>query len=230
MHTNRLLVIGSSGSGKSTLVSSYVDEMQRKNKVNFLVVLTKDSAEESPFSARCAVVEELHNENAGAPVNWTGLLRDHKSLFLEVSAFEPHAALDELAAAVLELGSCLVVIDEAHQIVTKDAGMKLLELYTRGRKRGVHVCTICTSIMQRPGFGLNAVVVNEVSALVSFLKTEQREVSKLSEIAPPFRDHLSTLATPRDHGAPEYLVLEFETGRALKVGRTGEVDISERAA
>ena len=228
--TQRLLVIGSSGSGKTSLVQEIIDLYEAQQKYTYLVVLTTDSAEESPLSDMCAVQAELNNDNVDQPIKWRDLLQDNGSLFLEINAEEPHDQLERLSVAIMSLGNTLFVCDEAYQILNKNIGIRTKELYKRGRKRGVHCITISTSIMQRPDGGLNPAVVNEFTGLVCFLKNEPNEVTKLKAIAPEFSDQLEYLKTPHDGGKPEYCVLHAPTRRALAVRRDGEQDISFRPA
>lgn len=223
--TNRILCIGGSGSGKTTLMQSVLEEYTRQHKYAYLVVLTKDEAENSPFSQSCAFKCELDDQAAAAGINWRRLLEEHGSVFVEVTALEHHEALDALGQAVLELGSALVVIDEAQQIVDRNTGPQFLQLYTRGRKYGISIISITQSIKQRSNWGLNAVAINEATALVTFLKTDPNEQKHVLDLIPELGDRLGQLKTPRD-GAPEYAVKDFLTGRVLLVARDGERELT----
>lgn len=226
--TNRILCIGGSGSGKTTLMNEVVREYDRQDKYTYLVVLSKDEPEQSPFAERCALVAELDDDAAAAGIDWRAALAQHRSLYIEVTALEYHDALDALGAALLELGSALIVVDEAQQIVDRNTKPGILQLYTRGRKYGISVISITQSIKQRSNWGLNAVAINEATALVTFLKTDPNEQKHILELIPELGDRLGTLKTPRD-GAAEYAVKDLITGRVLLVARDGEHEIGATA-
>lgn len=227
--TNRLLVIGGSGSGKSTLSEKIVAEYKRQNKYRYLVVLTRDSAADSGFSGFCNASQELTSDLAKKSIDWKRAIEAAGSLFLEVTALDPHAALDELGRAILELGDVLLVIDEAQQIVDRNTREGLLEVYVRGRKRGISIITITQSIKQRSRWGLHPTAIGEASALVTFIKTDPNEQKHVLEIFPELGDRLGRLRTPRD-GAPEYAVKDVITGRAIIHSREGEIDITTGVA
>lgn len=223
--TNRILVIGGSGSGKSTLAEAVVERYATLSKYRHLVVLTKDSAEQSRLSGFCNAAEELSDEAAAAGVDWRRAIEAAGSLFLEVTALEPRDALDTLGAAIIELGDVLLVVDEAQQIVDRNAPAGLLQCWTRGRKHGVNIITITQSLKVRPNWGLNPVAINEATALVTFHKSDTNEVAQVARLFPELGDRVASLRTPRD-GTPEWAVKDLITGRALLVTRQGEVDIT----
>lgn len=226
--TNRFLIIGGSGSGKSTLSEAIVEEYATLGRYRYLVVLTKDAPEHSRLSEFCNAAQELTDEIAAAGVDWRAAIQAAGSLFLEVTALpgdELRDTLDALGQAVLDLGDVLVVVDEAQQIVDRNTPPRLLQLYTRGRKHGVHIITITQSIKQQATWGLHPTAIREATALVTFLKHDRNEVKQISEIFPELGDRVSELRTPRD-GAPEYAVKDLITGRSVIVTRAGEVDIT----
>lgn len=226
--TNRVLVIGGSGSGKSTLSEAIVERYATLGRYRYLVVLTKDAAEHSRLSGFCNAAEELSDDVAAAGIDWRAAIEAAGSLFLEVTALEGDArrdCLDALGRALLELGDVLLVVDEAQQIVDRNAPPGLLQLWTRGRKHGVSIVTITQSLKQRSTWGLHPTAINEATALVSFLKTDPNEVKQVTDLFPELGDRVATLKTPRD-GSPEYAVKDLITGRALLVTRQGELDIT----
>lgn len=226
--TNRILVIGGSGSGKSTLAEAIVERYATLARYRYLVVLTKDSAEQSRLSGFCNAAEELSDEVAGAGVDWRRAIEAAGSLFLEVTALDPRDALDALGVAIIELGDVLLVVDEAQQIVDRNAPPGLLQCWTRGRKHGISIITITQSLKQRPTWGLNAVAINEATALVTFHKSDPNEVAHIAALFGELGERVATLRTPRD-GTPEWAVKDLITGRAVLATRQGEVDISAGA-
>lgn len=223
--TNRILVIGGSGSGKSTLAEAVVERYAMLSKFRYLVVLTKDGAEQSRLSGFCNAAEELSDEVVQAGVDWRRAIEAAGSLFLEVTALEPADALEALGVAILELGDVLLVVDEAQQIVDRNAPPGFLQVYSRGRKFGVNIITITQSLKIRANWGLNPVAINEATALVTFHKSDVNEVAQVARLFPELGDRVASLRTPRD-GTPEWAVKDLITGRALLVTRQGEVDIT----
>lgn len=223
--TNRLLIIGGSGSGKSTLSEAIVEQYAQRHRYRHLVVLTKDAPEHSRLSGFCRAVAELDDATAAAGIDWQAAIRAAGSLYLEVTALDHHAALDAIGRAVLELGDSLIVVDEAQQIADRNTRPGFLQLWTRGRKHGINLIAISQSMKQRSTWGLHPTVINETTALITFLKTDPREVEQLRELFPELGDRVASLRTPRD-GVPEWAVKDLITGRALLVTREGEQDIT----
>lgn len=229
--TNRLLIIGSSGSGKSTLAEAVVERYATLGRYRYLVVLTKDAPEHSRLSEFCHAVAELDDKAAGAGIDWRRAIEAAGSLFLEVTALDARDALAGIGRAVIELGDVLLVVDEAQQVVDRNAPPDFLQLWTRGRKHGVSIVTITQSLKIGPTYGLNVVCRREATALVTFHKSDTEELKQLRELlqSAELAERVPTLRTPRDGGRPEYIVRDLTTGRALLVSREGEVDMSAGA-
>jgi len=209
-------------------MSDLVAEYRRCRKYEHLVVLTRDARDQTPLAEHCYVHLELDDALvARTPrLNWVSMIEASAAgLFLEVTALDSAPALAGLGAAVLEVGNVLVVVDEAQQVVGRRTPPQMLQVWTRGRKRGINVITVTQSLKQRPVWGLHPTIISESTALVTFLKSDPNEQQYIVSLCPAARDLVGQLRTPRD-GTPEYVVSDLVTGRTLAVLRDGEHDIS----
>lgn len=223
--THRYLIVGDSGSGKTVYVSHLLDAHEREKPSDFIVVISTDSPEDSELSKRCNKVVELDNELAALEIDWVRYLKKHTSVYIEVTALDPHAAIGRVAAALLTLGNALGVFDEINETVTRKADPRTLTLWTRGRKRGVHLVASATSMKQRDQTGINPVVITRSNVLVTFLVFEEHEFNQITKEFPRIKPHLRNLKTPHDGGLPEYAWRHKPTGRERLVLRSGEYDL-----
>lgn len=234
MFTSRILCVGESGCGKSHLMSTYARKLwahpKRQKRPRYLLVVSKDTVEQSRFSGLCKAKSEVPQAVADMELDIAALLRQHQSAYFELTAHEPKAFLAAVGSAVLELGSCLVIFDEAQSYLTSNAPHEVLDIYTRGRKFGIHAITIVPTIKQRGNYGLNRVITNEYTTLVSFRKTDPKEQELIAEHIPALagnKDVLGSLKDPSDGKSPEFVVVDKLTGRASVQLRSGPVDIKE---
>ena len=227
--TNRFLVIGGSGSGKTTLVKEIAEAYRARGAYRQLVVVSKDTPEESALAPLCAVHVEVDDATAALNLDLTKAIRDAESIYFEITAVDVAPFLSQLGPALMELGAVLVLVDESQNILDRNCPAPMLQVPTRGRKRGVHLVCITQSIKQRPTYGLNPTFINEATCLVTFLKSDPNEQKHVLALFPELGDRLGELRTPRD-GAPEYAVKDLITGRCLLVARDGEHDITPGGA
>ena len=224
MIANRWLIIGESGSGKSYFASALIDDYLDNVACDLMVCFSTDAPGESRLAERCAHHVELTDELAELTVDHVAFLQKHKSVYYELTALNPHRFIGDVSEAVLALGYVLIVFDEADGYVNQKADRRTLSLYPRGRKRGVNIATIATSIKQNGALGLAPEVVRRSNILVAFHTDETHEQNAVYERFPRAKGQLGELLTPRDGGLPEY-VIRAEGGRELLVSRTGERDL-----
>lgn len=233
----RYLVIGESGSGKSVLSAELVRSLRARGVAPLLVVVSADDATESPLSGLCGTREEVTDEVARRPLDLARFVRERgpAGVYLEVTAYGEarEAFMGRLGAAVLDVGACLFVVDEAHELAGRKADPRLLNVWTRGRKRGVTAVAITQSIKQRATSGVSPVILNRSTVLVvfGFADPTGHEAAQVVEFMPEAAPHLPRLRGPHDGRPPEYLVRHAPSGRAVAMLRTGEVPLSpERGA
>lgn len=233
--TDRYLIVGESGSGKTWKAAEVIDALRDRRAYRYLVALSTDAASDSPIAARCQHHEEVSDELAARELDLERYIRDRgpAGVYLEVTAFGDSRAafLDRLGAAIMGVGDCLVVVDEAHEIADRRAPLGFLQLWTRGRKRTVTVLAITQSLKQRPTVGVSPTVLNRSSAFVVFGTADPtgREQSQIAQVFPQIEPYLANLRTPHDGGRPEYGVRHAPTGRAIVALRSGELDLSAAA-
>lgn len=231
----RYLVIGESGTGKTVLAAELVRRLRSTRAAPLLVVVSADDPRESPLARLCATREEVTDEVARRPLDLVALIRDRApaGVYLEVTAYGEHrdAFMGRLGAAVLALGSCLLVVDEAHELVGRRADPRLLSVWTRGRKRHVTPVAITQSLKQRATTGVSPTVLNRSTVLVAFGVADPtgHEAAQLLDLMPQAREILPRLRGPQD-GAPEYIVRHAPTGRTVASLRDGERDLTTAAS
>jgi len=196
-----------------------------------LVVLSTDAAvgldgDRAPLARECGHVLELTDELAATGVDWDAALNSEPRLYVELSTSRyPAERLGELGAAVKSRGNALFVADEAHATVPVAADARLLQLWSEGRKRAVDCIAVTASAMQRSGSSLNPLVKDLSNVRVAFNVADAAVQAKIARDCPPLAEHLSSLATPRDGGAPEFGVYT-SMGRAELVRRSGVVNLA----
>lgn len=230
--TDRYLVVGSSGSGKTVLAGELLDALEARRAFTRLVVLSTDEPKESALAVRCEHHEEISTEVAGRRIDLEGYLRQNGAagVYFEITALGAGrtAFLEQLGAAIMAVGHVLLVVDEAHSIADRHVGLGFLELWTRGRKRGVTVVAITQSMKQSAAVGVNMTVIRGSSALVVFqvIDPSGHEQEQILRHFPHLGPYLAGLKPPRDGDPPEYGVLHTPTGRASVRLRSGDVDLT----
>lgn len=231
MFTQRMLIVGESGSGKTHLATRYAAAlMQHKDarrRPRHVVVVSKDPREKSPLAQLTETHAEVSQRTADMNLDLRAAIVESGSVFFELTAHNPRRFLQQLGNAVLSIGGLLVVFDEAQSYLTSQAPTELLDVYSRGRKFGVHVVTITPSIKQRGTFGLHRVATNEHTSIVTFRKSEPHELRMLLEYIPEAtEDLIRNLAGPND-GKPEYVVRDKLSGRVSVSRRAGVQELSQ---
>lgn len=231
----RYLVIGETGAGKTVLATELVQSLRARGAAPLLVIASTDDATESPLAALCSTREEVDTTRATRSVDLYAFLlaRAPAGVYLEVTAVDAarDAFMDRLGAAVLQLGATLLVVDEAHELLGRRAGPRLLSVWTRGRKRGVTAVAITQSIKQRPTTGVSPTVLNRSTTLVAFGFADPtgHEAAQVLDVMPEAAEYLPRLRTPHDGGPPEYLVRHSPSGRLEAVMRDGVKLLAPRA-
>jgi DNA polymerase III delta prime subunit len=221
IQTNRILILGQSGTGKTTLALELAEQYLELGRREFHVTVSKDASYESALARLADSTCELTDERADAGIDWRRLLEAHPRLYVEVSAIEPFKALDGLGAALMQLGSALVIVDEANELAGASCGKQWLALWTRGRKRWIDVIAIGQSPLQSGQMGIHREISKRSNALVSFQLRDPREAAAAAKWLEVNPDQISRLRTPHDSGAPEYIVTHADTGRAQLIARSG---------
>lgn len=221
--TNRVLIVGDSGSGKTTLARELVRRYDELGRRELLVVVSKDASHESALAELCGASLVLSDELADRGVDWRAVLERHPRIYVEAEAIggELLEQLDELASAILERGSALVVFDESNELLSRKAGRRLVSLWTRGRKRWIDAVAIGQSPLQAGDMGIHREVIKRSNALVAFQLRDGREADAAARWLHCDAERVQNLRTPHDGGEAEYIVCHAPTGRAQLVGRSG---------
>lgn len=205
-------------------MAALIDKYRAEGACDLMVVFSTDAPEESELAKRCAHHVELDDETAEKVIDHEAYLLKHGTIYYEVTANDPHRFIGDVSEAALKLGYVLMVFDEADVYVSRKADRRTLSLYPRGRKRGVNIVTGATSLKQDGELGVSAVAIRRSNVFVCFQIVEPNELKSIYERFPRAKGLIPDLATPRDDGAPEY-VIRAEGGRELLKSRTNERDL-----
>lgn len=224
--TRRYMVVGESGTGKTEGSADLIDRLRDVPAYRYLVVVSMDTAQESPLADRCAGVVEVTEDVAAADLDLAAVIEAHAGVYFEISADIEGKAFPEflgrLGRAVMALGDVLLVVDEAAEVTPK-APAEFLACWSRGRKRGVTIIAICQSLKQRGRFGIHPTVVNRSDVLIAYQLSDTKEAEQVAGEMQfrPAVEIVPALATPLDGGEPEFLVADTKLGRIVAYRRAG---------
>ena len=231
MFTDRTLVIGESGSGKTVLAATYAKKLikhkDHRRRPRHTVIVSKDPREQSALAPLCQTHAEVSQRTSQMTLDLKTAIKEAGSIYFELTAHDPRYFLQQLGAAVLAIGGILCIFDEAQSYLKSDAPTEILDVYSRGRKFGLHVITITPSIKQRNNYGLHRTITNEYTKFIAFRKTEPLEQKLITEHIPgASAELLANLKGPND-GKPEYIVMDKLSGRTSVQLRSGTQAIKE---
>jgi DNA helicase HerA-like ATPase len=208
MQTERFLIAGMSGSGKSSYARQLVKTATVQRKFDQLIFVNRKSEMSDLVSpgARYAIDESINERKL------TSILNQHKKVFFRVDGYDPRAFLNALGNEIMKRKFILLVIDEAHEFLPRQQAPKsIFRVFTAGRALGHSVVAI-TPMLQSAMMGVDLVVLQQCTTLVSFRLQGENDVKRLVEFFPELGERVKALKS-HDGLPPEYAIKNMVTSR-----------------